>query len=108
MNIMLVSVTERTFEVGLRKAVGATRRQIMVQFLIESGLLCAFGGLIGLFVSWGVCLLITTLAGITMTITILYVIMAIGFSTLIGMLAGIYPAFKGARLDPIVALTQAT
>jgi putative ABC transport system permease protein len=107
MNIMLVSVTERTFEVGLRKAVGATKRQIMMQFLIESGLLCAFGGVIGLAVSWGVCLLITTLAGITMTITVAYVIMAIGFSTMIGMLAGIYPAFKGARLDPIVALTQA-
>jgi putative ABC transport system permease protein len=108
MNIMLVSVTERTFEVGLRKAVGATRRQIMMQFLIESGLLCAFGGVIGLLVSWGVCMLITTLAGITMTITVVYIIMAIGFSTLIGMLAGIYPAFKGARMDPIVALTQAS
>src|SRR5436190_3047861 len=107
MNIMLVSVTERTFEVGLRKAVGATRRQIMVQFLIESGLLCALGGLLGLALSWGVCLLITTLAGITMTITIGYIFMAIFFSTLIGMLAGAYRAFNGARLDPIVALTHA-
>jgi len=107
MNIMLVSVTERTFEVGLRKAVGATKRQIMVQFLIESGLLCALGGVLGLAMSWGVCLLITTLAGITMTITITYIILAIGVSTIIGMLAGIYPAFKGARLDPIVALTHA-
>jgi putative ABC transport system permease protein len=107
MNIMLVSVTERTFEVGLRKAVGATRRQIMVQFLIESGLLCALGGILGLGLSWGVCMLITTLAGITMTITIGYIFMAIFFSTLIGMLAGAYPAFKGARLDPIVALTHA-
>ena len=107
MNIMLVSVTERTFEVGLRKAVGATKRQIMVQFLIESGLLCALGGVLGLGMSWGVCLLITTLAGITMTITITYIILAIGVSTIIGMLAGIYPAFKGARLDPIVALTHA-
>ncbi len=107
MNIMLVSVTERTFEVGLRKAVGATRRQIMVQFLIESGLLCALGGILGLGLSWGVCLLITTLAEITMTITIGYIFMAIFFSTLIGMLAGAYPAFKGARLDPIVALTHA-
>lgn len=108
MNIMLVSVTERTFEVGLRKAVGATKRQILVQFLIESGLLCAFGGIIGLLVSWGVCMLITSLAGIPMTITVGYIFMAIFFSTLIGMLAGVYPAFKGARLDPIVALTHAT
>lgn len=107
MNIMLVSVTERTFEVGLRKAVGATKRQIMVQFLIESGLLCACGGLMGLAVSWGVCALITSLAGITMTITVGYIFLAIFVSTGIGMLAGIYPAFKGARLDPIVALTHA-
>jgi putative ABC transport system permease protein len=107
MNIMLVSVTERTFEVGLRKAVGATKRQIMVQFLIESGLLCALGGVLGLLMSWGVCMLITTLAGITMTITVFYIFLAIGVSTIIGMLAGIYPAFKGARLDPIVALTHA-
>ena len=107
MNIMLVSVTERTFEVGLRKAVGATKRQILLQFLIESGILCALGGVIGLLVAWGVTTLITTLASITMTITIGYILLALIVSTVIGMIAGIYPAFKAARLDPILALTKA-
>ena len=106
MNIMLVSVTERTFEVGLRKAIGATQKQILLQFLIESSLLCVIGGIIGLILATGVTQLITLLAGITMTITIAYVILSVGVSSIIGVVAGLYPAWKAARLDPIVALTQ--
>ena len=108
MNIMLVSVTERTFEVGLRKAVGATKKQILMQFLIESALLCALGGVLGLLLAAGVCWLITTMAGITMTITIGYILLAILVSSKIGIIAGMYPAFKASRLDPIVALTKNT
>lgn len=106
MNIMLVSVTERTFEVGLRKAIGATRKQILLQFLIESALLCVVGGLIGLALAIGVTQLITSLAGITMTIELRYIVGSILVSSGIGIVAGIYPAWKAARLDPIVALTQ--
>ena len=106
MNIMLVSVTERTFEVGLRKAIGATRKQILLQFLIESALLCIVGGIIGLLLAAGVTQLITILAEITMTITITYVILSVGVSSFIGVVAGLYPAWKASRLDPIVALTQ--
>ncbi|MBP7375662.1 MAG: ABC transporter permease [Pyrinomonadaceae bacterium] len=106
MNIMLVSVTERTFEVGLRKAIGATRKQILLQFLIESSLLCVIGGMIGLVLAAGVVQLITILAGMTMTITVGYIILSVTVSSGIGILAGLYPAWKASSLDPIVALTK--
>ena len=106
MNIMLVSVTERTFEVGLRKALGATQRQILLQFLIESALLCILGGILGLAVAWGVTQLITFMFEIIMSITPFYIGLSVIVSSFIGILAGLYPAWKAARLDPIVALTK--
>ena len=106
MNIMLVSVTERTFEVGLRKALGATRKQILLQFLIESASLCVVGGILGLVLAVGATQLVGMALGITMTITMGYVILSVAVSSIIGIVAGLYPAWKAARLDPIVALTQ--
>jgi putative ABC transport system permease protein len=106
MNIMLVSVTERTFEIGLRKALGARRKQIMLQFLIESALLSACGGVLGLILAAGIAWLVSATTPIPMTITFAYVVLSLVVSGGIGMIAGIYPAFRAARLDPIVALTK--
>lgn len=106
MNIMLVSVTERTFEIGLRKALGATRKQVLLQFMIESSFLTTLGGIIGLLVASAIVWVISVATPVTMTITIFYVFLSLAVSGGIGMIAGIYPAFKASRLDPIVALTR--
>ncbi|HEX4945040.1 MAG TPA: ABC transporter permease [Blastocatellia bacterium] len=106
MNIMLVSVTERTFEIGLRKALGARAKQILLQFLIESSLLSAIGGLFGLLLAAGLSWVITKTTPLPMTITVGYILLALLVSGGIGMIAGIYPAWKAAKLDPIVALTK--
>jgi putative ABC transport system permease protein len=104
MNIMLVSVTERTREIGIRKALGARQYDIMLQFLTESLMLSLFGGLLGLASGAALAWLIQTLSGATLRITATYVIISIAVSSIVGVVSGWYPARRAARLDPVVAL----
>jgi putative ABC transport system permease protein len=106
MNIMMISVTERTREIGIRKALGARRRHIMVQFLYESVFLSLTGGLIGIWLGvWLGELVLTSWMEIYYTPTALALILGFGISTGVGLFFGIYPAMKAARLDPIEALS---
>lgn len=104
MNIMLVSVTERTREIGVRKAIGAKTRQIMIQFLTESVIISCMGGIIGLILGLAGAYGLGQLAGVTPVVSPQTVIVAILFSTMVGVFFGIYPARKAAKLDPIEAL----
>jgi len=104
MNIMLVSVTERIKEIGLRKAVGARRRDILFQFLIESVTLSCFGGIIGIIIGFTIAKLISVLTGLPSTVEIWSVIAGILIASFVGLLSGVYPANKAARLDPVEAL----
>jgi putative ABC transport system permease protein len=85
---------------------GATRKQILLQFLIESASLCVVGGFLGLLLAIGATQLVGMALGMTMTIELKYILISIAVSSIIGIIAGLYPAWKAARLDPIVALTQ--
>lgn len=104
MNIMLVSVTERTREIGIRKAMGAKRRDVLIQFLIEAVILSLFGGFVGLLLGIAIALAISTIAGWAPYISISAVIMALTFSISIGIFFGLYPANRASKLDPIEAL----
>ena len=104
MNIMLVSVSERTREIGIRKAIGAGRSRILVQFLIESMVISVLGGLIGILISWGLLSIVSVIAGISFGMTIEVITLAVGFSIFVGVVFGLYPANKAARLPPIQAL----
>ncbi|NNL30363.1 MAG: FtsX-like permease family protein, partial [Gemmatimonadetes bacterium] len=104
MNIMLVSVTERTREIGVRKALGATKRAIMTQFLVEALFLCTLGGLLGVAAGYGASELVTRMAEWDTSVAPEAVFTAIGFSAAVGLFFGLWPARRAAMLDPIDAL----
>ena len=104
MNIMLVSVTERTREIGLRMAIGANSWHILGQFLCEAVVLCAIGGLVGFAAGWGVSHLVSTRLGWETEISYWMAGVAIAFATAVGLFFGFYPAWRASRLDPITAL----
>jgi len=104
MNIMLAVVTERTHEIGIRKSVGARHRDILNQFLVESAVLSASGGIMGVLIAWAVAILVRSLTPVPMSVPVMAVVVGVGLSTLVGLFFGIYPAQRAARLDPIEAL----
>jgi putative ABC transport system permease protein len=103
MNIMLVSVTERTREIGLRKALGARSKDIRNQFLIEALTLSGFGGIIGIMLGVGIALIVNQFV-FTTTITWWSIALSFGFSMMVGVIFGVTPAIRASRLDPIQAL----
>lgn len=104
MNIMLASVTERTREIGIRRAIGAKRRQIIRQFLIEAVVLSSSGGLIGLAIGVVIPQIVTRLADMPTVVTPSSLVLSLGISMAVGIIFGLYPAARAAKLDPIVAL----
>jgi putative ABC transport system permease protein len=106
MNVMLASVTERTREIGMRKSVGATRTDILLQFLVESSVLSGVGGIFGLILAWLLSVLVQATTSVPMVIPMSAVILALLVSTLVGLFFGIYPAQKASKLHPIEAMRQ--
>ena len=104
MNIMLVSVTERTREIGIRLAIGAQPRDVLFQFLVEAVVLSLLGGIVGIFIGSGVALALPAVAGWTTVLPWNAIVLSFRVSAAIGMFFGIYPARKASQLDPIVAL----
>ena len=104
MNIMLVAVTERTREIGVRKALGAPRKAILTQFLVEAVMLTALGGLAGVLLGAGISWLVRVASPLPTYVSVWSVVMGLGFSAIVGVFFGIYPAMRASRLDPVDSL----
>ncbi len=104
MNIMLVSVSERTKEIGIRKAIGAKRRDVLLQFLIEAVVLSGVGGIIGILTGVGLGKIVSTLAGLTVSFSTSVIVLSFLFSLIVGVIFGVFPANKASKLNPIQAL----
>lgn len=104
MNIMLVTVTERTREIGIRKSIGAKNKDIMLQFVVEAVILTGIGGILGVLFGWIFGMIAGNLMGVSSVVSVNSVLMAVFISTAIGIVFGVYPARKAALLDPIEAL----
>src|SRR5690606_1793484 len=104
MNIMLVSVTERTREIGILKAIGASSRSIMMQFLTEAVVICQLGGIVGVFLGILVGNIVTLLIGGEFLIPWAWILLGLVVCMVVGLVSGLYPAIKASRLDPIEAL----
>jgi putative ABC transport system permease protein len=102
MNIMFVSVTERTKEIGIRKAIGAKRRTILIQFLVEAAALCLIGGLIGLAIAFPLSLIVDQFLPTAMPLSVVFI--SIVISLVVGVISGFLPAYRAARMDPVEAL----
>jgi putative ABC transport system permease protein len=107
MNMMLVSVTERTAEIGLRKAVGATRADILWQFLIEAGTLTGLGGVLGILIGMGAASAVSALAGLPAKFSAFYILLGVILSVAIGIFFGLFPASRASKLDPVKAMGYA-
>jgi putative ABC transport system permease protein len=108
MNIMLAVVTERTHEIGIRKSLGARKRDILHQYLVESATLSGTGGFIGVIVAWGVAMLVRNTTSVPMALPYTSVLIGVGLSATVGLFFGIYPARQASKLDPIEALRAET
>jgi putative ABC transport system permease protein len=104
MNIMLVSVTERTREIGIRMAIGARRRDILLQFLLEALIICIVGGLVGVIIGVGGAWLVSSTAEMVVVVTVWSILLSFAFSAAIGVFFGYYPARRAALLKPVEAL----